>query len=61
MEILEDLLDAPIPSIRENQLLPVKGPRLKPAHVSVSDKTFSGLSIQDEGCAAYDTLSVERS
>ena len=37
-----DILDAPVPSIGEDQLLLVKRSRLEPTHVSVSDKTMSG-------------------
>ena len=40
-EILEDILDAPIPSVGKNQLLLVKRPRLEPAHVSISDGVVS--------------------
>jgi len=37
-EILEIVLDTPVPSVREDQLLLVKRPRLEPAHVSISDE-----------------------
>ena len=39
---LEDILDTPVPSVGEDQLLLVKRPRLEPAHIPVSGKTVSG-------------------
>lgn len=41
-EVPEDILDTPIPSVGKDQLLLVKRPRLKPAHVSISDEVVSG-------------------
>jgi hypothetical protein len=41
VEILEGILNAPVPSVGENQLLLVKHSRLESAHISVSGKTMS--------------------
>jgi hypothetical protein len=41
VEILEDILNAPVPSVRENQLLLVKRSRPEPTHISVSGKMMS--------------------
>ena len=41
VEILEDILNAPVPSVGENQLLLVKRSRPEPVHISVSGKMMS--------------------
>ena len=41
VEILDDILDTPVPSVGENQLLLVKRSRLKPAHIPVPGKAVS--------------------
>ena len=43
--ILKDILNAPIPSVGEDQLLLVKRSRLESAHISVPNKTVSGLRL----------------
>ena len=48
VEIAEDILDTPIPSVGEDQLLPVKRPRLEPTHVSVSEIVINGFGLPIE-------------
>jgi hypothetical protein len=45
-EDITGVLDTPIPSVGEDELLFVKRPRLEPAHVSVSDGTVSGFRLR---------------